>query len=91
MTIKRIASFRWRRFPPSPGGTRLVIGLIYGLILMTVGAALMSQNEGARRDSSASSAGAVIVIVPIFYGIIGFVFGALYALSITSLRASSAH
>ncbi len=82
MTIKRIGILSVAKISAITGaGLGLVIGLIYGLILMTVGAALMSQNEGAAGAGFGIIGGlAVIVIVPIFYGIIGFIFGALYAL-----------
>lgn len=57
----------------------LIIGVIYGLIFMVFGAAMMS--------SSSSAGGSSIVVglfmmigIPIFYAIIGFIFGAITAL-----------
>lgn len=57
----------------------LIIGVIYGLIIMLFGAALMSQSRGAAGGSIILGLLAMIGI-PIFYGIIGFIGGAISAL-----------
>lgn len=62
----------------------LIIGVFYGLILMTFGAMFSSMGAGAR--GSGEAAGGVfiaglmaMIFVPIVYGIIGFIAGALGA------------
>lgn len=57
----------------------LIIGVIYGLIIMLFGAALMSQSKEAGGGSIIIGILAMIGI-PIFYGIIGFIAGAISAL-----------
>lgn len=60
----------------------LIIGVIYGLFLMLFGAAMMSMSRGG---SSALGAGAssivaalaMMVMFPVFYGVIGLIAGAL--------------
>jgi hypothetical protein len=62
----------------------LIVGVIYGLFIMIFGAAIMSQMGGDA--SGAAAVGGVIgglaamVIMPLFYGVLGFVIGAIYAL-----------
>ncbi len=61
----------------------VIIGVIYGLIFMIFGAALMA---GAGREGAGAGVGGVVmglvfmVVFPIFYGLIGFIAGALSAL-----------
>src|SRR5215207_1918696 len=56
----------------------LIIGIIYGLIFMVVGGAMMA---GGGRDSGAAGASSLVIglvmmiAIPVFYGIIGFVGG----------------
>ena len=81
MTIKRVGVFSVAKISGITGaGLGLILGLIYGLVLMTVGAAMMSQNEGPGAGFGIIGGLMAIVLMPIFYGVIGFVFGALYAL-----------
>ena len=61
----------------------LSFGVIYGLVLMIFGAAMAL---GPRSESSAlGGAGSVVIgllmmiVIPIFYGILGFIMGALMA------------
>jgi hypothetical protein len=57
----------------------LIIGVIYGLVVMVFGAAMMSQSSGA--GGSAILLGLLMMIgIPIFYGILGFIVGAIIAL-----------
>ena len=61
----------------------LIIGVIYGLFIMILGGTLLSQAGGDAAGFAAFGgvvAGIlVMVMVPIFYSGIGFVFGVLYA------------
>lgn len=57
----------------------LIIGVIYGLIIMLFGAAMMTQSRGAGGGSIIIGLLAMIG-VPIFYGVIGFIGGAIGAL-----------
>src|SRR5215212_868889 len=58
----------------------LIVGVIYGLIFMVVGGAMMA---GGGRDSGTAGASSLViglimmVAIPIFYGVIGFIAGAL--------------
>src|SRR2546423_1692368 len=63
----------------------LIVGVIYGLFIMLFGAAMMSRMGG---DAGGAAAGtgvvvgglAAMVIMPLFYSVLGFVMGAIYAL-----------
>ena len=58
----------------------LIVGVIYGLIFMVVGGAMMA---GGGRDSGAAGASSLViglvmmVAIPVFYAILGFLAGAL--------------
>ena len=62
----------------------LVFGVIYGLILIVFGAAISAMGPG--RDAAAGGIGTVamgvgvIIGFPLFYGILGFIMGAIGAL-----------
>src|SRR5919199_5321032 len=60
----------------------LIFGVIYGLFIMVFGAAILSQTNGGGAAAVGSVVGglAAMVILPVFYGILGFVFGAIGAL-----------
>jgi hypothetical protein len=58
----------------------VIIGVIYGLIFMVVGGAMMA--GGGRNSGSAGASSLVIglvmmVAIPVIYGVIGFIAGAL--------------
>ena len=61
----------------------LILGVIYGLIFMVVGGAMMA---GGGRDSGAAGASSLVVglvmmiAIPVFYGVIGFIGGIIGAL-----------
>jgi hypothetical protein len=61
----------------------LIFGILYGLIFMVVGGAMMA---GAGRNSAGAGAGSIVVGllimvgVPLFYAVIGFLAGAFGAL-----------
>ena len=59
----------------------LIIGVIYGLALMVFGAAMSSLagRDGAAMGGISSVVGGLIVMiaVPVFYGILGFIFGVI--------------
>jgi hypothetical protein len=61
----------------------VIIGVIYGLIFMVFGAALMASGSGGE-STGAGASGLVIGLAfmigfPIFYGVLGFIGGALGA------------
>jgi hypothetical protein len=62
----------------------LIIGVIYGLILIVFGAAMSALGPG--RDAAAGGISTVVMGIaimigaPLFYGIIGFIMGAIGAL-----------
>jgi hypothetical protein len=61
----------------------LIIGVIYGLIFMVVGGAMMA--GGGRQSGTAGASSLVIglvmmIAIPVFYGVIGFIGGLIGAL-----------
>jgi len=66
-------------------GIGLIFGIIYGLIFILFGAAMMAAN-GSGRGGVIGAGGSVLaglifmVVIPIFYGILGFVIGAITGL-----------
>jgi len=62
----------------------LIIGVIYGLVFMLFGAAMSSLSRGDDRVMGGVSSvivGLLIMIgVPIFYGVLGFIFGCITGL-----------
>jgi hypothetical protein len=60
----------------------LIIGLIYGLFFIIFGAVMMSTGtEGAGSAAAGGLIGglAMIVVIPVFYAVLGFAIGALSA------------
>ena len=61
----------------------LIVGIIYGLIFMVVGGAMMA---GGGRDSGMAGGSSIVigivmmVAIPVMYGIIGFIAGVIGAL-----------
>ena len=62
----------------------LIFGVIYGLILIVFGAAISAMGPG--RDAAAGGVGTVamgvgmMIGLPLFYGVLGFIMGAIGAL-----------
>ncbi len=84
ITVRRVGVFSFAKIQALVGAVMgLFIGLIYGVILMIFGAAMLS---GGGRDSGAAAAGGIvggvvaIILFPLIYGGIGLVFGAIGAL-----------
>ena len=92
MTVKRVGVLSFAKIQSLiMAFFGMVLGVIYGLIFMIFGAAILSQggNSGIGAGISGVVIGLVFMVaVPIFYGVIGFIFGALAAL-IYNLAASS--
>ena len=57
----------------------LIIGVIYGLFFMLLGGALFSQAGGNAAAMGVVGGLAAMVMIPLFYGGLGFVMGAIYA------------
>ena len=80
MAIKRVGVLSFARISGIVGaGLGLIIGVIYGLIIMTVGAAMMSGRGGPGAGFGIVGGLFVMILIPALYGIMSFVFGALYA------------
>ncbi|MFN2529759.1 MAG: hypothetical protein ABR555_00530 [Pyrinomonadaceae bacterium] len=84
MTIRRFGVFSVAKMQALVGFVMgLIIGVIYGLILIVAGAAILGFGG---RDAAAGGVGPVVmgigvmIIVPIFYTILGFIGGAIVAL-----------
>lgn len=81
MVIKRVGILSMVKiFAVIMAAFGLLFGVIYGLVMMTVGAAMMSMNEGPGAGVGIVGGLAMMVILPVFYGLLGVVFGALYAI-----------
>src|SRR5919107_777595 len=79
--IKRVGVFSCAKiYSITLAAMGLIVGIIYGLIFMVVGGAMMA---GGGRDSGAAGASSLVirvimmVAIPVFYGVIGFIAGAL--------------
>ena len=84
MQVRRVGIFSYAKISAViTAAFGLIIGVIYGLIVIVFGAAILA---GGGRDTGAAGAGGIVVGllimvgVPIFYGVLGFIFGALWAL-----------
>ncbi len=83
MVIKRFGVFSAAKiYGTVMAALGLVIGIPLGLIMMVVGAAVMSMGrDGAAGGGVGIGMGLFYMIgLPIFYGVIGFIFGAIGAL-----------
>jgi len=86
MTIKRFSVFSVAKIQSLLGFViGLIIGVIYGLFFMLFGAAmssLMPQGENQAMGGLGSVVGGIVIMiaVPVFYGILGFIGGAIGAL-----------
>ncbi|HYO62657.1 MAG TPA: hypothetical protein VER08_03265 [Pyrinomonadaceae bacterium] len=85
MIVRRVGVLSWAKIQGLVmAAVGLIIGILYGLMLMLFGAAMMAATGGRAETAGAAVGGvigglAVMVIAPIFYGLLGFVFGALGA------------
>lgn len=84
MVIRRFGVFSAAKiYAVVLAGMGLIFGIIYGLIFIIFGAAML---VGSGRDTGAAGASSLViglvmmVAIPIFYGILGFIFGAIGAL-----------
>jgi len=84
MQIRRVGIFSYAKITAvTTAAFGLIIGVIYGLIVIVFGAAILA---GGGRDTGAAGAGSIVAGVlimiglPIFYGVLGFIFGAIGAL-----------
>lgn len=81
MQIKRMGVFSCAKiYSITLAAFGVIIGVIYGLIFMVVGGAMMA--GGGRGSGGAGASSLVIglvmmVAIPIFYGVLGFIAGAL--------------
>jgi len=63
----------------------LIFGIIYGLVFLLFGAAMMAAGSGGRSGVIGAGGSVVaglifMIVIPIFYGILGFVIGAITGL-----------
>ena len=79
--VKRVGVFSMAKmYAVTMAAFGIIIGVIYGLIFMVAGGAMMA---GGGRDAGTVGASSLVigilmmVGVPIFYGVLGFIFGAL--------------
>ena len=80
MQIKRVGVFSYAKISAVVmAGIALVIGIPLGLIMMVIGAAALTQ-DGAAGGVGIGMGLAYMVILPIIYGLMGFIFGAVGAL-----------
>jgi hypothetical protein len=85
MVIKRVGVLSWAKIQAVIMLVfGLIIGVIYGLILMTFGAMMSSLGSSTRGTGEAAGGAFIIglmamIFMPIVYGIIGFIAGAIGA------------
>ncbi len=80
MQIKRVGVFSYAKISAVVmAGIMLIVAVPLGLIMMVVGAAALTQN-GAAGGVGIGMGLAYMILLPIIYGVIGFIFGALGAL-----------
>ena len=88
MMVKRIGVLSAAKMYSMVGfGIGLIVGVIYGLIVMMFGAAMMMSTSGTRGGGAGAGAGASGIVIgllimvgfPIMYGVICFIGGALGA------------
>ena len=79
--VKRVGVFSYAKITAvTMAAFGVIIGVIYGLIFMVVGGAMMA---GGGRDAGTAGASSLVVglimmvAIPVFYGVIGFIAGAL--------------
>lgn len=84
MQVKRVGILSYAKISAVTNAAfGLIIGILYGLMFMIFGAALMA---GAGRNAAGAGVGTIvigllmIVGIPIFCGIVGFIAGAIGAL-----------
>jgi hypothetical protein len=77
--IKRVGVFSCAKmYAITLAAVGLIFGIIYGLIFMVLGGAMMA---GGGRDASTAGASSLViglimmVAIPIFYGVLGFIAG----------------
>jgi hypothetical protein len=79
--VKRVGVFSYAKITAvTMAAFGVIIGVIYGLIFMIVGGAMMAgggRNSGTAGASSLVVGLIMMVAIPVFYGIIGFIAGAL--------------
>jgi hypothetical protein len=78
--VKRVGVFSLAKiYAVTMAAFGVIIGVIYGLIFMAVGGAMMAggRDTGAAGASSLVIGLVMMVAVPIFYGVLGFLFGLL--------------
>ncbi len=81
MQIKRIGVFSLAKvYGILMAAIALIIGIPLGFIMMVIGAATMSSRNGFGGGMGIGLGLFYMILFPIVYGVIGFVFGALSAL-----------
>ncbi len=79
--VKRVGVFSYAKITAvTMAAFGVIIGIIYGLIFMAVGGAMMADGRGASSAAGASSLviGLIMMVaIPIFYAILGFLAGLL--------------
>jgi hypothetical protein len=80
MMIRRVGVLSMAKISGIAGaGLGLVIGVIYGLIFMAIGATALAGRNGPGVGFGIGFGVLMMIMVPVIYGVMGFVFGAIYA------------
>src|SRR5947209_12916867 len=84
MQVRRVGIFSYAKITAvTTAAFGLIFGIIYGLIVIIFGAAILAgggSNTGAAGAGSIVAGLLIMIGLPIFYGILGFIFGAIGAL-----------
>ena len=84
MVIRRFGVFSAAKiYAVVLAGIGIIVGIIYGLFFIIFGAAMMAgsgHNSGAAGASTLVIGLVMMIVIPIFYGVLGFILGAIGAL-----------
>lgn len=81
MMIRRVGILSSAKMSGIVGaGLGLIIGVIYGLLFMVIGAAALSGRNGPGAGFGIVGGLLMMVVIPVMYGVLSFVIGAIYAL-----------
>jgi hypothetical protein len=80
MMIRRVGVLSSAKISGIVGaGLGLIIGVIYGLIFMAVGATALAGRNGPGAGFGIGLGLIIMIAVPVFYGFLSFIVGAVYA------------
>ena len=81
MMVRRVGVLSLAKISGIAGaGLGLIIGVIYGLLFMVIGATALAGRNGPGAGFGIGFGLLMMIIVPVMYSVMAFIFGAIYAL-----------